>query len=66
MSGGVDSSVTALLLLEQGFEVTVVKDATAAAQHPELGDGYATALTNFGYLASDVVTTDEAVAALRG
>jgi nicotinamidase-related amidase len=34
-------------LLEQGFEVAVVKDATAAAQHPELGDGYATALTNF-------------------
>ena len=53
-------------LLEQGFEVTVVKDATAAAQHPELGDGYTTALTNFGFLASGVITTEEAVAALRG
>ena len=26
-------------LLEQGFEVAVVADATAAAIHPELGDG---------------------------
>jgi nicotinamidase-related amidase len=48
-------------LLEQGFEVTVVKDATAAAQHPELGDGYAAALTNFGFIANAVVTTEEAV-----
>jgi nicotinamidase-related amidase len=52
-------------LLEQGFEVAVVKDATAAAQHPELGDGYATALTNFGFIANAVITTDEAAAALR-
>jgi len=52
-------------LLEQGFEVAVIKDATAAAQHPELGDGYATALTNFGFLASAVLTTDEAVAKLQ-
>ena len=51
-------------LLEQGFEVTVVKDATAAAQHPELGDGYETALTNFGFIANGVVTTEEAVAAM--
>lgn len=48
-------------LLEQGFEVEVVRDATAAAKHPELGDGYAAALINFGYLASGVITTDEAV-----
>lgn len=52
-------------LIEQGFEVTVVKDATAAAQHPELGDGYAAALTNFGFIASGVVTTEEAVASLK-
>lgn len=52
-------------LLEQGFEVAVVKDATAAAQHPELGDGYATALTNFGFVASAVLTTDEAVTRLK-
>lgn len=27
-------------LLEGGFKVTAVRDATAAANHPELGDGY--------------------------
>lgn len=46
-------------LLEQGFEVIVVKDATAGARHPELGDGYKAALINYGYLASAVLTTDE-------
>ena len=51
-------------LIEEGFEVTVVKDATAAANHPELGDGYPSAVTNFGYIASDVVTADDAVAAM--
>ena len=53
-------------LLEQGFEVAVVKDATAGARHPELGDGYKAALANFGYLANDVITTDEAVQGMRG
>ena len=48
-------------LLEQGFQVTVVKDATSGALHPELGDGYQAALVNFGYMASAVVSTDEAV-----
>jgi nicotinamidase-related amidase len=52
-------------LLEQGFEVAVVKDATAAAQHPDLGDGYAAALTNFAYIANAVLTTDEATEAMR-
>ena len=52
-------------LLEQGFEVAVVKDATAAAKHPELGDGYVTALTNFGFMANDVVTTEDVVKAIR-
>ena len=46
-------------LLEQGFEVAVVKDATAAAKLPE-GDGYLAALTNFRYMANAVWTTDEA------
>jgi nicotinamidase-related amidase len=41
-------------LLEQGFEVTVVKDATAGARHPELGDGYQAALINYGYMANAV------------
>lgn len=47
-------------LLETGFEVAVVKDATVAAQVPE-GDGYAAALTNFRFLANTVWTTKEAV-----
>ncbi|MBT99474.1 MAG: isochorismatase [Dehalococcoidia bacterium] len=51
-------------LLEQGFEVAVVKDATAGAKHPELGDGYQAALVNFGYMANAVLTTEEAIAAL--
>ncbi|GAC1374112.1 MAG: cysteine hydrolase [Pseudarthrobacter sp.] len=48
-------------LLEQGFEVAVVTDATAAAQHPDLGDGFAAALTNFNYLAGAVLSTEGAV-----
>ena len=51
-------------LLERGFEVAVVKDATAGARHPELGDGYQAALVNFGYMANAVLSTDEAVTAM--
>ena len=51
-------------LLEQGFEVSVVADATAAAIHPELGNGYESALTNFKFMASAVLTTDESVSGL--
>jgi nicotinamidase-related amidase len=51
-------------LLEQGFEVVVIKDATAAPRHPELGDGYKAALINFGYIANAVLSTDEVVAAM--
>jgi nicotinamidase-related amidase len=47
-------------LLEQGFEVAVIKDATAAAQIPE-GDGYMAALINFRFMANALWTTDEAV-----
>jgi nicotinamidase-related amidase len=52
-------------LLEQGFDVAVVADATAAAQHPELGDGYAAALTNFNYIAGVVLTTERAIEMLE-
>lgn len=52
-------------LLERGFEVAVVKDATAAAQVAE-GDGYAAALVNFRFIANDVLTTEEAVAIMSG
>ncbi len=51
-------------LLEQGFEVAVVKDATAAPRHPELGDGYKAAIVNYGFLANAVLTADEAVRAM--
>jgi nicotinamidase-related amidase len=51
-------------LIEQGFEVAVVIDATAGARHPELGDGYQSAIVNFGYIANAVVTTQEVVAAM--
>jgi len=53
-------------LLEQGFDVTVVKDATAAAQHPQLGDGYKAALVNFGFMANAVLSTDEVVKVMEG
>ena len=52
-------------LIEQGFEVAVVKDATAAPRHPELGDGYKAAVVNYNFIANAVVTTDEAVSAMR-
>ena len=51
-------------LVEQGFEVVVVKDATAGPRLPE-GDGYLAALVNFRFLASAVWTTAEAVARLE-
>jgi len=47
-------------LLENGFEVAVARDATAAAKVPE-GDGYLAAIINFRMLANAVWTTDEAV-----
>ncbi len=53
-------------LIEQGFEVIVVKDATAAAITPDLGDGYQSALVNYGFIANGVVTTEEALAGMAG
>jgi nicotinamidase-related amidase len=47
-------------LLEMGYEVAVVRDATAAAMLPE-GDGYHAALINFRYMANALWTTDDAV-----
>jgi nicotinamidase-related amidase len=52
-------------LTEQGFEVAVVKDATAGAQLPG-GDFYQAALLNFRMIASQVMTTEEAVSAIQG
>ncbi len=47
-------------LLEQGYEIAVVRDATAGARLPE-GDGYLAAIINFRYIANALWTTDEAV-----
>ena len=47
-------------LMEQGFEVAVVSDATAAAIVDE-GNGYESALVNFRFIANTVWTTGEAV-----
>src|SRR5712691_11604014 len=52
-------------LLERGFDIAVVKDATAATRHPVWGDGYAAALINFTYLATAVMTTDEVIEAMK-
>jgi len=52
-------------LLEQGFEVAVAKDATAAPRHPEWGYGYTAALINFAFLAHAVITTDDVVKAMK-
>ena len=51
-------------LTEQGFEVAVVKDATAGAQLPG-GDFYEAAILNFRMIASAVLTTNQAVAAIQ-
>lgn len=48
-------------LMEQGFEVAVVRDATAGAKVPD-GDGYLASLINFRMIANALWTTDEAVA----
>jgi nicotinamidase-related amidase len=51
-------------LIEQGFEVAVVKDATAGPRHPQLGDGYKAGLANFGFIANAVLSTDDVVKAM--
>ncbi len=51
--------------LEQGFEVMVVSDGTAAAVIPD-GDGYAAAITNFRFIASAVRTTEQVATELVG
>jgi nicotinamidase-related amidase len=52
-------------LLEQGFEVSVAADATAAAKLPGY-DGYEAAFVNYRMLASDVWSTSETVARMNG
>jgi nicotinamidase-related amidase len=52
-------------LLEEGFEVAVVRDATAAAR-VAAGDGYLAAVTNYSFLAHAVWMTEQAVSHIRG
>ena len=52
-------------LLEYGFEIAVVKDATAGPRHPEWGDGYQAAMINYRFLAHAVLSTDEVLAQMR-
>ena len=52
-------------LMEQGFEVAVVSDATAAAIVEE-GNGYEAALVNFRFIANTVWTTEQAVQKISG
>jgi nicotinamidase-related amidase len=51
--------------LEQGFQIAVVKDATAGPRHPEWGDGYQAAMINYRFLAHAVWSTDETVARMQ-
>jgi nicotinamidase-related amidase len=51
-------------LVEQGFEVAVVKDATAGPRLPDCC-GYLASMVNFRFLPSAVWTTTEAVAFLK-
>lgn len=50
-------------LLEEGFEVAVVADATAAAKFPGY-DGYEAAFVNYRFMASDVLSTVQAMEAI--
>lgn len=51
-------------LVEQGFEVLVVRDATAGPRVPE-GDGYLAALVNFRFIAHALWSTAQTVEALQ-
>jgi nicotinamidase-related amidase len=51
-------------LIEQGFEVAVVKDATAGPRHTVWGDGYQAAIINYRFLAHAVLSTAEAVVSM--
>lgn len=51
-------------LIEQGFEVVVVRDATAGPRIPE-GDGYLAAIINFRFLAHALWTAAETIEKLN-
>ncbi|KDF00867.1 hypothetical protein Y900_018485 [Mycolicibacterium aromaticivorans JS19b1 = JCM 16368] len=49
---------------EQGFEVALIRDATAGPRRPARGDGYQAALVNYAFLAHAVLSTAGVVAAM--
>jgi nicotinamidase-related amidase len=51
-------------LLEHGFQVAVVSDATAGPRHPTFGDGYSAAMVNYAFLAHAVRSTAETTDAM--
>lgn len=51
--------------IEQGFEVAMLKDATAGPRHPVWGDGYEAAIVNYRFFAHEVLSTDEAIDRMR-
>jgi nicotinamidase-related amidase len=51
-------------LIEQGFEIVMVKDATAGPRIPE-GDGYLAAIINFRFLAHALWTTADTITAIQ-
>ena len=50
--------------MEQGFEVQIVSDATAAAQLPGI-DGYEAAMVNFRMISNAVRTTDQTIQQIK-
>ncbi|HKE48151.1 MAG TPA: isochorismatase family protein [Rhodanobacteraceae bacterium] len=50
--------------IEQGFEIAMVRDATAGAKNDE-GDGYGAALVNWRFMAHALWTTAEVVARMK-
>lgn len=50
--------------IEHGFEIAMVRDATAGAKNEE-GDGYKAALINWRFMAHALWTTDEVVARMK-
>src|SRR5262245_24694354 len=52
-------------LIEQGFEVAVVKDAAGAQKPPTWAFGYTSGLINYAYLAHAVLGCEEVIAVMK-
>jgi biuret amidohydrolase len=51
-------------IIEEGFEVAMVRDAVAASRNEE-GDAYTAAMVNFRFMANAMWTTEEAVSRMK-